>query len=729
MWQFLRDLKAIISRRRPCFCGLRTSSKRPSFTLVEMLVAMAITLVMMGAVVSLFANISNSVKNRRATIEMSSQLRHLRNVLQSDLQGATCPGVTWQRPESNHGYIEIIEGPCKEGEASDLVDGIIDPKTFNPEIDHNISTIPSSNLPFSVANWATDAAGLGDADDILMFTTRNEHEPFLGQIPKAYSYGSDAQYCVRPNNNTANTFDKITATDTISSPLAEVIWFAVENPGYTDPNYGDDPTAGHFFGEPGMRTIYRRTLLIAPWLNPYRYVDQKTGVVDTFTYNGETLKAQPGMLRVLPKGIGVDQAIAGLIAFQDRYDISARLEWDANIQHWKIMANTLADLTKRENRFNHFYYRPVAKGAKSVGREFPFALISTGSGYSNGTQNVQFVIDPEASAPVPAAQATANVLNGQVVSYTVTTPGSNYSTRPFAYVNADSLTLATAQVMLNDSQSVVRVSLAPQPLWGTRRGQDVMMTDVLAFDLRVFDPGAPIFASVKTPATNGAAAVLDTVVTPSDVGWRGTAPNGAGGAYFDSDNMGSNGTGAIGTSANRFAFVGQGAYVDLGYGYDKNFTVGPNAPLFPAPKYASAYASSVPPWFFTPRGLMDVYGTNLAPGYAVYDTWSFHYENNGINEDGYWTDGNTWHAYDPTSGKWKTKPPLNNTSLSWHEAVDQGTDGLDNDGFLGPDDIGERETTPPYDKPLRGLQVLIRTYERDSRAIRQVRVNQHFMAE
>ena len=48
---------------------------------------------------------------------------------------------------------------------------------------------------------------------------------------------------------------------------------------------------------------------------------------------------------------------------------------------------------------------------------------------------------------------------------------------------------------------------------------------------------------------------------------------------------------------------------------------------------------------------------------------------------------------------------------------------------LGPDDVGERETAPPYDKPLRGAQVLVRGYELDSRAIRQVRVSQHFMPE
>ncbi|HEX2477537.1 MAG TPA: hypothetical protein VHK01_22465, partial [Lacipirellulaceae bacterium] len=70
-----------------------------------------------------------------------------------------------------------------------------------------------------------------------------------------------------------------------------------------------------------------------------------------------------------------------------------------------------------------------------------------------------------------------------------------------------------------------------------------------------------------------------------------------------------------------------------------------------------------------------------------------------------------------------------------------GTNGLEDFGHyldngvvvqdhrLGVDDVGERETAPPYDRPLRGVQVLMRVYEPDSRAIRQVRVNQHFMAE
>ncbi len=51
------------------------------------------------------------------------------------------------------------------------------------------------------------------------------------------------------------------------------------------------------------------------------------------------------------------------------------------------------------------------------------------------------------------------------------------------------------------------------------------------------------------------------------------------------------------------------------------------------------------------------------------------------------------------------------------------------DTRLGPDDVGERETVPPYDKPLRGVQVLLRLYERDSRQMRQVSVNQSFVPE
>lgn len=703
----------------------RLPARRGGFTLVEMLIAMAITLVMIGAVVTLFANISNSVRNRRAVIEMSGQMRHARNMLQKDLQGATCNGLVWQRPDENQGYIELIEGPQREGQASVLVDGFSQPDpssaNYNPEIDHRTSILPASNLPFNntpaTRDWLTDGGSLGDFDDILMLTVRNEHEPFIGRVPKT-EVSTDS---VRPNDTNANSLPNWDAA-TIESPLAEVVWYAVENP-------DEDNNVDTYFGEPGMRTIYRRALLIAPWFNPYRFTAPDGRVTDTFRIPSDsgTYTAQPGLVRVLPDDVGpnmVAEAIACLIAFQERYDLSVRLEFDPLLGtspgRWKIVANTLGDLTKRENRYEHHFYRPGGN------REYPFGAVSIGSGYQGN--NLAFVADPEVvtgGVTVPAVSAVRKSTTGvteYISTYLLDNPDNAngpYLARPFAYPSANSQRLATARAMLNDQGKVVRVVHGIVPLSGARKGEDVMLTDALGFDLRVYDPGAPLFAHADT----------ETVLEPTDPAWTA--------AYVSNDNMGSAGAGFIGnrnaaTNVD-FPFVGQGAYVDLGYGFDSRRLPAFQAEL-PAPRFAAAFASATIPWFFTARALSDIYGNQLAPGYTVFDTWSFHYENNGLNEDRDETElvgGLPVGQFDDADG---TGTPM----------VDEGTNGLDDPGHypnftpppltvfdtrLGPDDRGERETAPPYDKPLRGVQVVLRLYERDSRQIRQVSVNQSFVPE
>jgi hypothetical protein len=310
---------------------------------------------------------------------------------------------------------------------------------------------------------------------------------------------------------------------------------------------------------------------------------------------------------------------------------------------------------------------------------------------------------------------------GRVNSYEPTaalTTRQQFATRPFVYLEDapdDGGATAVAHAMLDDQGILRRVTLGPAPLWGSRRGQDVMMTEVLGFDMRVYDPGAPLFQHVPT----------GTVLTPNDPGWRGSPPDGKDGAYFHQDNMGTSsgiGTGNT-TSSPTFPYVGQGAYVDMGYGYDSSYTGLSPKFFFPTPRYNSSFSSAAPSWFFSPRALSSVYGGQLAPGFAVYDTWSFHYENNGVNEDGDEVEGVVWQ--------------LDDDDASGVQSIDEGTNSFDDFGHypdgpfvrLGPDDLGERETVPPYDKPLRGVQVVIRTYELDSRAIRQVRVNQHFLPE
>jgi hypothetical protein len=722
-----------------------------------MLVAMAITLVMMGAVVTLFANVSNSVRDRRAVIEISGQLRHARNMLQQDLQGATCPGLTWRRPEENQGYIEIIEGPYREGNASALLD--FDPVTntnppsqSNPEIDHTISSIPTSNVldttPAAKSKWVTDGGALGDYDDILMLTVRNEHEPFVGNMPKSEQTNDS----VRPNATSANLFSSW-GVQTIESPLAEVVWYAVENPGYTDTNYTDAYQG--FFGEPGFRTIYRRTLLIAPWVNPYHYVDN-SGTHDTFTEprtnGGQTFTAKPGLVRILRRNAPPDEALAALIAFQERYDLSVRLEFDKLLDpdpdpskggRWTIVANSLGDLTKRENRYEHHGLRPGTGGGKPATREFPFVVASTGSGYTSG--GLQIVTDIEAGNPGTPAAASGILNGGSVTYYNIGTPGAGYVVRPFAYLTqvSENGSLATTRVMLNDQGQVVRLLPGLVPLSGQRRGEDVMLSDALAFDLRVYDPGAPLYPSIANTSDPN---YPGTILEPSDYGWPFVA------ILNTSLTKSSAGT-------NEPTPIGTGAYVDLGYWNEyvsRYVGLGKarwNAHSMPGPLANPNGYSLTPSQFFGPMAaksqLRHLDYNAIAGGsydlsdlrdydYCTYDTWSFHYENDGVNENGKLEAA----LNEPTASPAATPP-------TQRQPIDRGTNGLDDVGeylnaagtqfvkwtaaqpmvLLGPDDVGERETAPPYDKPLRGMQVIMRVYERDSRQIRQVTVNQHFVPE
>src|SRR4029450_10479946 len=95
-------------------------------------------------------------------------------------------------------------------------------------------------------------------------------------------------------------------------------------------------------------------------------------------------------------------------------------------------------------------------------------------------------------------------------------------------------------------------------------------------------------------------------------------------------------------------------------------------------------------------------GTRPALG-AVWDTWTWWYERDGIDQNG-------------------------------RNGPDEGTNGLDDPDASGNyvngvDDAGEREANPPYARALRGLEVKIRMYEPGTRQVRQATVGTDFVAE
>ena len=170
-----------------------------------------------------------------------------------------------------------------------------------------------------------------------------------------------------------------------------------------------------------------------------------------------------------------------------------------------------------------------------------------------------------------------------------------------------------------------------------RQGEDVMLGKMVAFDARVFDPRAPLVMR------------SGVVLSPGDPGFN------------------------LNLSLTP---VGFGAYVDLNYA-----------------------GSNVLSDFSGPPQLKS--GLSIPPIPPVYDTWPFHYEHDGLDQDSNFS----------------------------NFGIDQGTNGLDDDGVNGVDDLGERETSPPYPVALRGLQVKIRVYEPDSQNVRQVTVTANFVPE
>jgi hypothetical protein len=175
-----------------------------------------------------------------------------------------------------------------------------------------------------------------------------------------------------------------------------------------------------------------------------------------------------------------------------------------------------------------------------------------------------------------------------------------------------------------------------------RQGEDVVLTNVLSFDVQVFDPGAEM-------RSTGSA-----IIEPTDAGYTNAAAN-------------------INNPA-------RGAYIDLG-----NSTL--PLTLFGAlpPASVAAVKSGLAPQ-----------GSFL---YSTYDTWSFHYEHDGIQQT--------------------------------PAGPDKGTNGLDDNATTnaGVDDMSERETSPPYPYPLRGLRVKIRVYEPGTKQVREITIVQSFVPE
>ena len=436
------------SRRRP----------RPvlsgAFTLIEVLVAMTVTLILMGIVVTIFGAIGDNVSKSNSSMEMNDQLRSVKQRLQLDLSGVTVQMLPPRRDENGEGYFEIIEGPV----------GRLPPNTRLV-----MSETPPSGTPLPLGPDTT----VGDNDDILMLTTRSKGEMFLG---RGVAY-----------NPTTGTY----IVTSLQSQVAEVAWFIRGT------------------------TLYRRQLLVRPDLQA------------TPTATNPYVVPQPGS--TAPPFYTVAQ-FGYRTNFYAVCDLSARAAGGAfdlspSPPPFYVVANSLEDLTKRENRFAH---RPLVAGTTPYGwphdvrgwglfysaTPFGFSAL-VGTAATSGRLGLPTL--QECSSPYWPLPGTVDISsthqiflgdssgNGMTSGSPAAEPFDAW-TNPFpAWTTKDALTGSVSSTfsppfstttdplsgalttyfpanLLNTAQ--------PPPPFGTRYGEDVIMTHVLSFDVRVWDPNA-----------------------------------------------------------------------------------------------------------------------------------------------------------------------------------------------------------------------------------------------
>ena len=390
---------------------------------------------------------------------------------------------------------------------------------------------------------------------------------------------------------------------------------------------------------PNIDTDLRPT---APGIQPFPYTQ--------FFYN-ETTAANTGYYGNYFETVqNTDNRSKG---FYNNFDLSVRSNPATN--EW--IPNTLADLTKPENRFAH---QPFISGG-GVTTAFPF---HPQIWFDNGVKklNQGFFGLPTLRECSHFLWPVAQDLPVVTVTSDGTLPAGTHDVwrNPLPCTITDSnssgndvLDPETGTIDFRNSTPPPLNSPLPRRYMGPRIAEDVILDNVIGFDVKAWDPTAPLLQR----------AGQTVVLAPGDPGYPRL------GSPYTSLQL----TQILkGNNAN-WTVVGKGAYVDL------NYTQDPGG-------FASAFSD--PPALMS--GLQGI-------GAGVYDTWSTHYEHDGVDQNG---DG----------------------------IIDGGTNGFDDAPQNGlVDDANEADTSPPYPVPLRGIQVKIRVFEPDSRQIREVTIIQDFL--
>jgi type II secretory pathway pseudopilin PulG len=318
---------------------------RSALTLIEIMIALTMTLVVLGAMMTAFQFASREMQNGRAALEMANQIRVAEELLRNDLANIMIDPRTYTDSTNPNGYVEIVEGPKRDSAVPYALpdsDGDLIPNLVDVDSTGGSDVSPVDGVDDALDPTRSGYSYLGDHDDIICATVRSPKRPFRGRY-------------VAPNAVFAGTainrldFTLIPSPITpipIESPFAEVVWWTrfIDNNGNLEVDYVD----GEFV------TLYRRLLLIVPPTTPLP------------SFGDPSLSEQANL----------NSAIEYLAV----NDISARIERSVDAVNfgtprvlYSIVPNTAKDLAHRRTRWGHNPSVPAVP-IYNPATNFPFPL-------------------------------------------------------------------------------------------------------------------------------------------------------------------------------------------------------------------------------------------------------------------------------------------------------------------------------------------------------------------
>ena len=318
------------------------NGKGKGYTLIEVMIAVTLTLVLMYALAAIFGRVTSIMTQTQDILSMTNNLRAAKDRLREDLENLTVPHL--KAPTSRYGFFSYSEGL---GNAFTYLN-------FEHVPFYGFSLIrPQNSRTRTIyGNFNRRTASLdttvGDTDDILSFTVRAP----AGKWFRGRCFRDN----LSPSDYLASIDDNI---EIIESEYAEVIWFLRGT------------------------TLYRRVLLIVPdeflekrLQSVNRYIRYQ---IDNDNGNSEYSNLYENYL---PDGTWNPLLPSSGYGFYRFFDISVHYDDDASL-NWndvngvsyssvsRVVANTLHDLANRKNRFGYWASPVIYPSDSSVAAPAP----------------------------------------------------------------------------------------------------------------------------------------------------------------------------------------------------------------------------------------------------------------------------------------------------------------------------------------------------------------------